>query len=413
MTNQNNFEQTDYAAYHSDRRNRTPLPQPPNVLPSIHTLEQHFSRSMELLPAPSLSEDSQTSSRRHFLNLLGRANETDYQGQRLSLTLGSQLPSHVLVQPHVNHIQHIRNETSYISSPSVTSSQNQSCSTSYETEIFATVVGNSRFLNAAQSLLEEAVSVGGKSIDFNSDTSIAQLRRRRGALSISSQMQAELYNEGLTPDVQTRITKLISLLDKLESKYEQYYHHMEELVSSFEVIAGLGSAKSYTALTLQAMSRHFYSLREAIITHIRLAAKRQYSQDSPRHQSGNTQLAVFDQGARHNGVSLQQLGMVRNQRQTWRPTRGLPETSVGILRSWLFEHFLHPYPNESEKLTLASQTGLTKNQVSNWFINARVRLWKPMIEEMYTEELGESSIDSNQSESISTTAKSASDHGDM
>ena len=25
-------------------------------------------------------------------------------------------------------------------------------------------------------------------------------------------------------------------------------------------------------------------------------------------------------------------------------------------------------------------------QVSNWFINARVRLWKPMVEEMYLEE---------------------------
>ena len=24
-------------------------------------------------------------------------------------------------------------------------------------------------------------------------------------------------------------------------------------------------------------------------------------------------------------------------------------------------------------------------QVSNWFINARVRLWKPMIEEMYND----------------------------
>lgn len=34
-------------------------------------------------------------------------------------------------------------------------------------------------------------------------------------------------------------------------------------------------------------------------------------------------------------------------------------------------------------------------QVSNWFINARVRLWKPMIEEMYKEEFGESSEDSN------------------
>lgn len=28
-------------------------------------------------------------------------------------------------------------------------------------------------------------------------------------------------------------------------------------------------------------------------------------------------------------------------------------------------------------------------QVSNWFINARVRLWKPMVEEMYLEELKE------------------------
>ncbi|CAI9785833.1 unnamed protein product [Fraxinus pennsylvanica] len=36
---------------------------------------------------------------------------------------------------------------------------------------------------------------------------------------------------------------------------------------------------------------------------------------------------------------------------------------------------------------LAKQTGLTRSQVSNWFINARVRLWKPMVEEMYLEEM--------------------------
>lgn len=38
---------------------------------------------------------------------------------------------------------------------------------------------------------------------------------------------------------------------------------------------------------------------------------------------------------------------------------------------------------------LAKQTGLTRSQVSNWFINARVRLWKPMVEEMYLEETKE------------------------
>lgn len=31
--------------------------------------------------------------------------------------------------------------------------------------------------------------------------------------------------------------------------------------------------------------------------------------------------------------------------------------------------------------------GLALLQVSNWFINARVRLWKPMVEEMYVEEM--------------------------
>jgi len=31
------------------------------------------------------------------------------------------------------------------------------------------------------------------------------------------------------------------------------------------------------------------------------------------------------------------------EQEAWRPQRGLPERSVNILRSWLFEHFLHPY----------------------------------------------------------------------
>ena len=72
------------------------------------------------------------------------------------------------------------------------------------------------------------------------------------------------------------------------------------------------------------------------------------------------------------------------------------------------------YPKDSDKHMLAKQTGLTRSQVrarilgflclclqimgtlnqsfvimqvSNWFINARVRLWKPMVEEMYMEEV--------------------------
>ena len=32
---------------------------------------------------------------------------------------------------------------------------------------------------------------------------------------------------------------------------------------------------------------------------------------------------------------------------------------------------------------------MVMEQVSNWFINARVRLWLPMMEEMYSEEMKE------------------------
>ncbi|KAI3677474.1 hypothetical protein L6452_36737 [Arctium lappa] len=41
------------------------------------------------------------------------------------------------------------------------------------------------------------------------------------------------------------------------------------------------------------------------------------------------------------------------------------------------------YPTDTDKQILAKQTGLSRNQVSNWFINARVRLWKPMVEEVH------------------------------
>lgn len=45
-------------------------------------------------------------------------------------------------------------------------------------------------------------------------------------------------------------------------------------------------------------------------------------------------------------------------------------------------------------------------QVANWFINARVRLWKPMIEDMYKEEFGEDA-DTNSKSSQENTPKLA------
>ncbi|KAK4422578.1 Homeobox protein BEL1 [Sesamum alatum] len=139
----------------------------------------------------------------------------------------------------------------------------------------------------------------------------------------------------------------------------------------------------------RAMSRHFKCLKDGILSQIKATRKAMGEKDSaaPGTTKGETpRLRILEQTLRQQRA-FQQMGMIENP--PWRPQRGLPERSVSVLRSWLFEHFLHPYPSDVDKHILARQTGLSRSQVSNWFINARVRLWKPMVEEMYMEDLKE------------------------
>eukprot|EP00803_Ostreobium_quekettii_P001556 evm.model.scf_55.4 EVM.evm.TU.scf_55.4 scf_55:100049-105805(+) len=53
-----------------------------------------------------------------------------------------------------------------------------------------------------------------------------------------------------------------------------------------------------------------------------------------------------------------------------------------VLKEWLFQRFDKPYPTDQDKKLLAAVTGMTKTQVSNWFINARVRIWQPLVMEL-------------------------------
>ncbi|XP_037036021.1 homeobox protein Meis3-like [Bradysia coprophila] len=64
-----------------------------------------------------------------------------------------------------------------------------------------------------------------------------------------------------------------------------------------------------------------------------------------------------------------------------RQKRGiLPKQATSVMRAWLFQHLVHPYPTEDEKRAIAAQTNLTLLQVNNWFINARRRILQPMLE---------------------------------
>lgn len=51
----------------------------------------------------------------------------------------------------------------------------------------------------------------------------------------------------------------------------------------------------------------------------------------------------------------------------------LPKKTTMILLDWLYKNINHPYPNPKQKSELIYQTGLSSQQLSNWFINARRR----------------------------------------
>ncbi|MBA0558330.1 hypothetical protein Golob_015354, partial [Gossypium lobatum] len=276
------------------------------------------------------------------------------------------------------------------------------------------VLLSSKYLKAAQELLDEVVNVDntgftktemakkGSGNDSNSSKATGELSAAAGDGSGGENAVGKRRTELSTAErqeIQMKKAKLISMLDEVDQRYRQYHHQIQIVISTFEQTAGIGSAKTYTALALKTISKQFRCLKDAIIGQIRAVNKSLGEEDRLGGKTEGSRLKFVDHQLRQQRA-LQHLGMI--QHNAWRPQRGLPERSVSVLRAWLFEHFLHPYPKDSDKHMLAKQTGLTRSQVSNWFINARVRLWKPMVEEMYLDEIKEQEQNHEGSASKST-----------
>ncbi|CAL4943689.1 unnamed protein product [Urochloa decumbens] len=256
------------------------------------------------------------------------------------------------------------------------------------------VLRGSRYLRPAQELLGEVVRLAADLSAGAGDEQAAAAEKQDRRLDAAGHRADKNDGDGIQ-------AKLLGLLSELESREERYFGELGRVASSFEPALGDGAASAYTSLMAQAMARHFGNLRRAILRRLRLhaaaAAKRALSLrageqrergggGSEEEEEGEVTEEMVERVARRT-----KLAAAARAEQAWRPLRGLPEGSVAVLRAWLFDHFLHPYPDDGEKLRLAVTTGLSRSQISNWFINARVRLWKPMIEEMYKDEFSEGS----------------------
>ncbi|KAJ6726988.1 BEL1-LIKE HOMEODOMAIN PROTEIN 9 [Salix purpurea] len=233
---------------------------------------------------------------------------------------------------------------------------------------YASILNSSRFLKPAQQILDDICGVincanANPPLDGLSESEIA---RERIAF-LSDRVEHQCKN-----------SKLIWMLDEVYRRYKLYCQQMQSVVASFETVAGLGNAAPYVCYAIKIVLKHFNSLKNALLDKIQFTGKNfdgssVTMEKNPRHGTN-------ERGLRNQDPTL---NLNFTQHPVWRSQRGLPGHAVAVLKTWLFEHFLHPYPTDSEKQALAQQTGLSRTQVSNWFINARVRLWKPMVEEVH------------------------------
>ncbi|XP_024313068.1 homeobox protein BEL1 homolog isoform X2 [Brachypodium distachyon] len=256
----------------------------------------------------------------------------------------------------------------------------------------ALLLNSSRYMGPARELLAELCSLtdhaartpkaGGGQWDVEANYSASwDNNSNPGALLSYSSMDLLA--------LQRRKARLLSMVQEVDRRYRRYREQMRATELSFDAVAGTGAAQVYTKLAMRAMSRHFRSLRDALVRQVRALRKTMGEGDTtgglfaaPGASRGDTpRLRVLDQCLRQQRAFQQSGGTTESY--PWRPQRGLPERAVAVLRSWLFEHFLHPKKNKTGiQMTWTSTSWRAKPGCQE----ARVRLWKPMIEEMYTEE---------------------------
>ncbi|XVF89106.1 hypothetical protein PTKIN_Ptkin19aG0104000 [Pterospermum kingtungense] len=251
------------------------------------------------------------------------------------------------------------------------------------------LISGSRYLHAVQEILAQIATYSLENLDQMSIAPGATMPFSSSCLTgrgmapmdpndlpdIDGNTEVQLEVEVRKRALEAKKTQLLALLQVVDDRYSQCLDEIHTVVSAFHAATEL-DPQVHASFALQTISFLYKNLRERIGSQIlAMGATFDSGCTSGREKS-------FQSSFIQEQWALQQL---RKKDQLWRPQRGLPEKSVSVLRAWMFQNFLHPYPKDAEKHLLAIKSGLTRSQVSNWFINARVRLWKPMIEEMYSE----------------------------
>ncbi|KAK7321602.1 hypothetical protein VNO77_32410 [Canavalia gladiata] len=319
-------------------------------------------------------------------NLANVAYNSSNCSKELSLSLARSPTTGQCSEMSCSNISHSMNGTrSGFEQPSCSSKKLSTSLGSNKHVQFSPAILGSRYLAGIQDILAQIATYTFENVEQknysaaggNKSTSAFTLKRRVAIdQNTNSMNEAHVESPLQRQAAESNKSQLLMLLQLVDNRYSQCLDEIHTVVSAFHAATEL-DPHMHAHFALRTMSLLYKDLRERISNHILTMGSNFNSSCSEEEKEWSVETSFIQKQ-----WALQQL---KRKDQLWRPQRGLPERSVSVLRAWMFQNFLHPYPKDAEKHLLAVKSGLTRSQVSNWFINARVRLWKPMIEEMYAE----------------------------
>ncbi|KAG1367852.1 homeobox protein ATH1 [Cocos nucifera] len=149
-------------------------------------------------------------------------------------------------------------------------------------------------------------------------------------------------------------SQLLVMLQMIDCRYNQCLDQIQNVMSAFNKATESVTPQLHARFALHTISVIYKNLRERIGSRILLIGQRLSSKCTKEQEKTLESSLIQKQWTWQK---------MRKDQQSWRPQRGLPEKSVSVLRAWMFQNFLHPYPKDDEKHLLALKSGLTRSQV--------------------------------------------------
>ncbi|KAL6603919.1 hypothetical protein ACP70R_044280 [Stipagrostis hirtigluma subsp. patula] len=155
---------------------------------------------------------------------------------------------------------------------------------------------------------------------------------------------------------------LLKLLQLVDQRCNQCLDEIQSAASKYGsmVRPGGGGGGLSAPFAHRAVSAMHRRLRARIIGEMAAATRRAEPSSSSSSSLADRERS-WESAFIQKHWALRQLR--RGDQQSWRPQRGLPEKSVAVLKAWMFENFLRPYPKDNEKEMLAARSGLSRSQV--------------------------------------------------